>query len=160
MKIYIANLLPNTLISKMQNIIDLFGIPEEKIKYELSSKEFGTYIIDGNSISYIESTFEPEYEIIKNYNNFDLLVDRTNYKHFEIISQLPVNYICTPYYELKFKLNKKSNLSLIIECIEEVENYEKKSIPINFYFDYEDKKLDLKNPFFQEDFNRFLSHLN
>jgi hypothetical protein len=65
MKIYIANLLPNTLISKMQNIIDLFGIPEEKIKYELSSKEFGTYIIDGNSISYIESTFEPEYEIIK-----------------------------------------------------------------------------------------------
>jgi 5'-3' exonuclease len=91
----------------MQNIIDLLGTPEQKIKYELSSKEFGIHIIDDKSILCIESTFEPEYEIIKNYNNFDLLVDRTNYKHFETISQLPVNYICTPYYELKFKLHKK-----------------------------------------------------
>jgi len=160
MKIYITNILPQTLTNKITKLIDVFGVPEEKIKYELCSKEFGIHIMDDKTIVHIETTFEPEYELIKNYNNFDLLVDNTNYSKFEIKSQLPVNYLCTRYVELKFKLHKKSNLSLIIECFEEIENFEKKSVPVNFYFDYEDKKLDLKDPFFQEDFNRFLSDLN
>ena len=157
MRIYIVNLI---LQNKIQYWIDEFGVPDEKFKYELCSKEFGIHVIDNDKIFHTESTFETEYELIKNYNNFDLLVDHTIYNQIESKSQLPVNYICTPFYELKFKLHKKSDLSLIIECIEETNNFEKKILPINFYFDYEDKKLDLNNHFFKEDFNRFLSHLN
>jgi hypothetical protein len=159
MKIYIVNILPNTLTNKLPKIIEEFGLPEEKIKYELYSKEFGIHIIDNNSIYNNETKFETDFELIKGYNNLDLLVDKTNYKHYETVSQLPVDYICTIIFELKFKFHKKSNLSFIIECIEETVNFEKKYIPINYYFDYEDKKLDLNNSFFKEDFNRFLSHL-
>jgi hypothetical protein len=160
MKIYITSIIPQSLTKKLNNFVDLFGNPEEKIKYELCSKEFGIYIIENDTVSHIESTFEPEYELIKNYNNVDLLVDKTIYKEVQVISQLPVQYICSVYHELKFKIHKKSTLSLIIECVEEQINFEKTFIPINFYFDYEDLNLDLNEPFFQENFNGFLSHLN
>jgi hypothetical protein len=160
MKIYIINILPHTLTNKLPKIIEEFGIPEEKIKYELYSKEFGIHTFENEFIFHNESKFETVYELIKGYNNYDLLVDKTNYKQYEQVSQLPVNYICTIITEFKFKLHKKSNISFIIECIEETINFEKKIIPINYYFDYEDKNLDLNNSFFKEDFNRFLSHLN
>jgi hypothetical protein len=160
MKIYIINILPETLTNKLQKIIAEFGLPEEKIKYELYSKEFGILTIENDLIFHNETKFETDYELIKGYNNFDLLVDKTIYNQYEVVSQLPVDYICTLINEFKFKLHKKANLSLIIECIEETVNFEKKNIPINYYFDYEDKKLDLNNSFFKEDFNRFLSHLN
>lgn len=160
MKIYILNVLPETLKNILHKLIDEFGNPEEKKKLELCSKEFGIQIIENEKIYHIESTFHTEYQVIKNYNNFDLLLDKTIYRINEEISQLPVNYICTPYYELKFIAEKKSDLSLIVECIQEIDNFEKNIIPINFYFIYEDNKLDLNNEFFKEKFNRFLSHFN
>jgi hypothetical protein len=160
MKIYITKILPQTLVNKIDKLIELFGEPEQKIKYELCSKDFGIHILEEETIYRMEAVFQPDFELIKNYNNFDLLVDKTNYILIPTISQVPVNYIFTPYTELKFKINKKSNLSFIIEVIEEIEHFEKKIIPINFYFNYAEDKLDLNDPFFQDNFNGFLSHLN
>jgi hypothetical protein len=159
MKIYIVNILPNTLKNKLKNMMDYFEY-NEKIKYELHSRNFGLHILEDNNINLLESTFKNDYELIKGYNNLDLLIDKSNNKMIPVISQLPVNYIITKFHTFDFFL-KKSNLSLTIECFEEVENFERKITPVNFYFNYDNEltKLDINDKFFQEDFNVFLSKL-
>jgi len=158
MKIYIPNILPSSLQNKLTNLTNTFGNPVIKIKYEVVSKESGIHWIMDDNISHIESTFHTNYELIKGYNNIDLLVDKTNYKSSDVFSQLPVNYILSKIYEFEFKLNN-SKLSLIIECFEETQFFEKNMLPINFYFHYNETNFDLKNSFFQDEFNMFLSHL-
>ena len=100
---------------------------------------------------------------IKNYSykNYDLLVDKTNISKIELISQFPVNYIYTKNIKLEFKTHKKSKLTLIVNCLEEsTKNFELIRIPVDFYFIYDSETLDLKDIFFQEEFNMFLSNLN
>lgn len=161
MKIYISNILPQSITNnKINKLSSIIGKPETKYRNEIFSEDFGIYTIEENLITQIESTFNPNYELIKNYNTYDLLVDKTIYNKNPIVSQFPVNYLNTNILELKFKYSTKSKLSLIIECFEEIDNYEIIIVPINFYFNYDEEKLDLKDNFFQEDFNMFLSHLN
>ena len=160
MRIYIVNILPLTIKNKLEQLSLLFSESDKKIKYELCSKEFGIHMIEGQTISHIESTFKSDYELIKGYNKCDLLVDRNVYTKIPVLSQFPVNYICSKYTELSFKTNKKSKLSLVIECIEETQQFQVDVIPVNFYFKYESDILDLKDYFFQEEFNVFLSSLN
>jgi hypothetical protein len=160
MKIYIINLLPQSIKNKWNKLINSLGYPEEKIIFEIFSKEFGKYIIEEEQIYHLETTFINSYETVRYYNNLDLLVDKTDYKYIPVVSQLPTKYISKRLINLTFKLSKKSKLSLIIECLEETVDFEKQLVPIHFYFDYNDDKLDLKDPFFQEDFNMFLSQLN
>lgn len=161
MKIYITNILPQSITNnKINKLYSIIGKPETKYRNEIFSEDFGIYTIEENLITQIESTFNPNYELIKNYNTYDLLVDKTIYNKKPIVSQFPVNYLNTNILELKFKYSTKSKLSLIIECFEEIDNYEIIIVPINFYFNYDEENLDLKDNFFQEDFNMFLSHLN
>ena len=160
MRIYISNILPSTLTNKINKLTNYFDIVEETTKYEIYSKEFGLHIIDKKQLKHVETSFTTDYELIKGYNGLDLLIDKMEYNYIPVLSQLPVNYISTKIYELKFKLHKKSKLTLIIDCIEETHNFEKNLIPINFYFNYNEEKIDLKEHFFQEDFNVFLSQLN
>jgi hypothetical protein len=161
MKIYITNILPQSITNnKINKLSSIIGKPETKYRNEIFSEDFGIYTIEENLITQIESTFNPNYELIKNYNTYDLLVDKTIYNKKPIVSQFPVNYLNTNILELKFKYPTKSKLSLIIECFEEIDNYERIIVPINFYFNYDEENLDLKDKFFQEDFNMFLSHLN
>lgn len=160
MKIYITNILPQTINNKIHKLSSIFGNPEKKIKYEIFSEEFGIYTIEEDIITQIESSFTPNYELIKNYKTYELLVDRTKYIKIPLVSQFPVKYLNTRILELKFKSSIKSKLSLIIDCFEEIDNYELNIIPINFYFNYDEETLDLKDKFFQEEFNMFLSHLN
>ena len=161
MKIYITNILPQSITNnKINKLSSIIGKPETKYRNEIFSEDFGIYTIEENLITQIESTFNPNYELIKNYNTYDLLVDTTIYNKKPIVSQFPVNYLNTNILELKFKYSTKSKLSLIIECFEEIDNFEIIIVPINFYFNYDEEKLDLKDKFFQEDFNMFLSHLN
>jgi hypothetical protein len=161
MKIYITNILPQSITNnKINKLSSIIGKPETKYRNEIFSEDFGIYTIEENLITQIESTFNPNYELIKNYNTYDLLVDKTIYNKKPIVSQFPVNYLNTNILELKFKYSTKSKLSLIIECFEENDNYERIIVPINFYFNYDEENLDLKDKFFQEDFNMLLSHLN
>lgn len=161
MKIYISNILPSSLNNKLDKFCLQFGEPESKTKHEIISKEFGLIIIEKQCISHVESSFNTNYELIKNYNNCDLLVDRTNITKNILKSQFPVNYIHTKILQLHFKIHKKAKLSLVINCLEEPDNnLELIRIPVDFYFDYDSDILDLNDPFFQEDFNMFLSALN
>lgn len=160
MKIYLTNILPSSLMNKLTKLTNTFGNPIEKIKYSIYSEECGIYEIKDKNVFRIEPTFSPDYEIIKNFNKNNLLVDKTKYTLIPIISQLPVKYIISKYYEYEFKLTQKSNLSLVIRCFQETHNYEKVMIPFDFYFIYKDENLDLNNVFFKEDFNVFLSQLN
>lgn len=159
MKIYIVNILPESLNNKL-NIFKQHYEFKETQKYELHSQDYGSHIIENNKIHLIESSFNTEYQLIKNYEKFDLLIDKTNDKLIPVISQLPVNYIISIFHIFEFKTCKNSKLSLIIECLEETENFVKKSIPVNFYFNYNNDNLDLKDTIFQEEFNVFLSKLN
>jgi hypothetical protein len=161
MKIYIPNILPSSLVNKLDKLCNQFGEPELEIKYEIISKEFGVIIIEEQNIFHIESTFKTNYELIKNYNNNDLLVDKTNITKLSLKSQFPVNYLYTRFLQYKFQTHKKSKLALIINYFEEPDNnFEFIKIPVDFYFDYNNENLDLKEPFFQEEFNMFLSNLN
>jgi hypothetical protein len=159
MRIYILNILPQTLKNKLDNLIKIFGLPNEKIKHEIYSNEYGIHILEDKIIYHIENSFNETIEKYS-YNDLNLLVDKTNYTKIPVISQLPTHYIDTKLHELTFKTDKKSRLSLIIECLEELENYEKLLVPMNYYFEYNEPILDLTDIFFEEEFNRFLSGLN
>ena len=161
MKIYIPNILPISLTDKFDKLCIYFGEPKEKIKYELISKDFGVIIIEEQHISHIEPSFNPDYELIKNYNNYDLLVDRTNNHTVPFNFQFPVNYTYTRFLQNYFKTHKKSKLTLVITYLEETNNnFELIRIPVDFYFEYDSDVFDLKDQFFQEEFNGFLSALN
>lgn len=182
MKIYIPNILPNTLTEKLTTLSNVFGNPKIKIKNEIISKEFGTYYIENietnkhsqtqtqtqtqiqtqsQNIYYIEPTFNQKYELIKNFtSNCDLLFDYTSYTKIPVVSQLPVNYINTEMIELKFKTNNKSKLSLIIVCVDEANvSNDVRLIPFDFYFIYDSDNIDLKDVFFQDEFKKYLNNL-
>ena len=164
MKIYVVNILPESLKNKIKNMIDSFEY-NEKITYELHSRDFGLHILEDDKMYLKESTFKSDYELIKGYTTseclikYDLLIDKQEIKNIPVISQIPVNYIITIFNIFEFKVCKNSKLSLIIECLEETENFVKKSIPVNFYFNYNNDNLDLNDMFFQDEFNVFLSML-
>jgi hypothetical protein len=108
----------------------------------------------------------------------DLLLDYTKYTHCPVVSQMPTDYILIKMIVFEYKTNPKSKLKLVVEYLKEpmVGNYfstnkhiGENMVPINFYFDYNynyDSKhetnyeIDLMDPFFQEEINMFLSHLN
>jgi hypothetical protein len=165
MKIYIANILPETFKNKMTHLIDVFGSPREKIKCELFSKDSGYYVIKDDTIFQRETTFKTKYEMIKGYQCndrdllLDLLVDATEYTELLVRSQLPVEYIYTKYHELTFTSSPKAKLSLVFECLEEMDHFEKKFVPVHFYFEYNESDLDITNVFFQEELNVFLLEL-
>jgi hypothetical protein len=162
MKIYIANILPETFTNKMSHLINVFGSPRETIKCELLSKESGYYFIKNDTLFQRETTFKTNYEIIKGYQCndrdllLDLLVDATEYTDLSVRSQLPVEYIYTKKHELTFTSSPKAKLSLVFECLEEMDHFEKNFVPVNFYFEYNENHLDITNMFFQEELNVFL----
>ena len=167
MEIYITDVLPIILKDKLTNIKDQDNNvikPEKKLKQEIFSEEFGLHVIQNNNIKWFEPNFKPIYEIIKKYNNHTLLVNVINNCQIKCVSQLPVEYVLTHVIQLEYKMNIKSKLTLIIECIDDKKGLESILIPINFYFYYNDKNPDihdlLSNIFFQDEFNMFLSQLN
>ena len=120
----------------------------------------------------MEPNFNPDTKLIKNFINIntELLIDNTDYKMIPVTSQLPVNYILTKMTIYEYQIDKKSNLKMIVECLNEPvsqnvffsqnKQMDTNTIPINFYFIYNEKKIDLSDRFLKEEFNVFLSHLN
>jgi hypothetical protein len=175
MKIYITTIFPSSIKNKLTNFKDL----ELKTshKYEITSEEFGLHYIEkgknGDHIYRIEPSFEPKFQLIKNFGETqdDLLLDSTKYIVCPIVSQLPVNYILTKLTILEYQSGRKSKLKLVVECLNEPvvigayfspdKHMGEEMVPINFYFEYDDtSKLELNDRFFQEEINMFLSHLN
>ncbi len=163
MKIYIVQINPNSITNKLDKLTKTYGEPITNEVVEIASPSSGMFLIEGNKIYQIESTFKPNYNIIKGYKSLDLLVDQTPITKTEIFSQLPIDYIRSVRTNLTYSRNKNADLSLVIECFEEPDyslaEQSVKYIPHNFYFHLKNDNLDLHDPFFQEEFNMFLSHL-
>jgi hypothetical protein len=162
MKIYI----PNISLDKVKNNInklDNYCVNKNgNIINEIYSQELGIYYIENSKI-YKQEVKEEKYEMIKNYSItnkgcYDILIDNNIYEKVFIKSQLPVHYILLHNIYYEYKLNKESDLSLLVKY-----NFDKKvnELQINdFYFIYKENQIDLKNMFFQEEFNMFLFYLN
>ena len=178
MKIYVTNIPPSTI---KLSLLDKYLLNKEgSKKYELSSEDFGTHIIDHSKNNVekmyrIEPTFNMDLHLIK-YKNFSLLVDLTIYVQIPVVSQFPVNYVLTKMTCFEYVMNSKSNLKLVVECLEEkpnlklvVECLEEKStsfgtslhkeiIPINFYFT--NSMINHIDDNLLEEINMFLLELN
>lgn len=170
MKIYITDIFPSSLKNKLTNIREYLS--DTISRYEMVSEEYGIHIIEGDTIYRIEPNFKPDMQLIKTFFSNELLIDNTNYKMIPVVSQLPYNYILTKITIHEYQVCKKSKLKLVVECLNEPVQtnvfFSKKNqgnidttvIPINFYFLYNDAKIDLTDHFLKEEFNVFLSHLN
>lgn len=156
MKIYIANVSLESL--NTEKLIDFCIDKKGNIIFELCSNDSVIYLIENSKIYKIENDGSENYELIKDYKGNDLLIDNSIYLKKEIKSQLPLSYILTKKIRYEFKINKQSKLSLFMEYI--LEEDDNKGELIDYYFIYEEEKLDLKNMFFQEEFNMFLFYLN
>jgi hypothetical protein len=170
MKIYITDIFPSSLKNKLTNIREYLS--NTISRYEIVSEEYGIHIIEGDTIYRIEPNFKPDMQLSKQYMKNDLLIDNTNYKMIPVVSQMPYNYILTKITIYEYQVCKKSKLKLVVECLNEPVptnvffsknpqgNIDTTVIPINFYFVYNDPKIDLTDQFLKEEFNVFLSHLN
>ena len=170
MKIYITDIFPSSLKNKLTNIREYLS--NTISRYEMVSEEYGIHIIEGDTIYRIEPNFKPDMQLIKTFFSNELLIDNTNYKMIPVVSQLPYNYILTKITIHEYQVCKKSKLKLVVECLNEPVqtnvffskknqgNIDTTAIPINFYFLYNDAKIDLTDQFLKDEFNVFLSHLN
>ena len=172
MKIYVTNVKPSTIKSVLHSgTLDKYILNKNGFKkYELTSEDFGTHIIDysKNNIENmyrIEPTLKMDLHLI-NYKDFRLLVDQTNYVQIPVISQFPVKYILTKMTCFEYVMNKKSDLKLVIECLEENNNgtsfgtsLDKEFIPINFYFTTS-SMINQTDDNLLEEINVFLLELN
>jgi hypothetical protein len=177
MKIYITNIDLNNIKNNINKLSNFLTNKNGIIYIELCSEEHGIYIIDDSSIYKLEHNSNEKYELIRNYNGFDLLVEYSENNKKQVLSQLPTNFILTKKLIFEYKIVSKSNLSLVLECIElntnEINITEtNKSIDyinilntdcnldvIDFYFIYKNDNLDIKNIFLQEELNMFLFNL-
>lgn len=170
MKIYITDIFPSSLKNKLTKINEYLS--NTISRYEMVSEEYGIHIIESDTIYRIEPNFKPDIQFSKGTLYNDLLIDNTNYKLIPVVSQLPYNYILTKITIHEYQVCKKSKLKLVVECLNEPVStnmfFSKKNqstidttvIPINFYFVYNESKIDLTDQFLKEEFNVFLSHLN
>ena len=173
MKIYITDIFPSSLKNKLTNLKEYLS--NTISRYEMVSEECGIHIIEEDAIYRVEPNFKPDIHVINGTDSItnDLLIDNTNYKMIPVVSQLPFNYILTKMTIYEYQVSKKSKLKMVIECLNEPApvniffakkngsaNTETMVIPINFYFVYDDVKIDLTDRFVKEEINVFLSHLN
>jgi hypothetical protein len=169
MKIYITDIFPSSLKNKLTNLQEY--LTNSVTKYEMASEDYGLHYIENDLMYRIEPNFKPEFRIIKDILKNELLIDNTDYKMIPVLSQLPVNYILTKICLYEYQVSKKSKLKLVIECLNEPikqnvffqqNNHQQSSnhVPFNFYFVYNNNKIDLSDQFIKEEFNVFLSHLN
>lgn len=125
---------------------------------ELYSKDDGQYKLSNNKIIRFEPNFQQKIEIIKSYEGWDLLVDSTEIKEIEVLSQLPTEYVKLNIKEYCFFMGNKgkSTIKLFVKYLEDDIN----SRIIDYYLDYNGEKMDFDNIFFRENINMFLSVLN
>jgi hypothetical protein len=167
MKIYVSNI-PLTNITKNMHELSQYIVDHNGIDIlELHSLDYGLHIIEKNKIYRFEPDFNPQYEIIRGFKGYDLLIDKSVPKLLPVLSQLPTKYIMSKIKIYEYKSNKKSNIKLVIKCIKTPLQIKSLSTntneePIDFYFEYENSNsnIDLTDRFFQDELNMFLSQLN
>lgn len=164
MKIYITNLLLTNIAKNRETLSEYILHANGKEIVELNSLDYGLHIVEKDKIYRQEPDFNPDYEVVKEFHGYDLLIDKSKCKLLPVVSQMPTNYIMTKMKIYEYKTNKKSLLKLVVRCIQLktlvktlITNSEE---PVDFYFEYESPTIDLTDKFFQDELNMFLSLLN
>lgn len=158
-KIYVPNVLPSKI--DMNSFCENFRY-STKTKLELSSLDFGIHIVEKDDIYRIEPSFKEHYNVIKNYNGIDLLIDENKEIRVPVVSQLPSEFIIVNKIIYEFKQSFKPNVFFIIECVQQKckVTLDEIMVPVDFYFSCNKSNFDIDNIFFQDEINKFLSMLN
>lgn len=151
MKLYISNVPPSAI--SLSKLTQLCNFVTTKHICEICSPECGLLLMDIDSQRVYQTctSFQPNYELIENYNGYNLLLDKSDNPVIEILSQLPVQYGSRQLIEYEFKLNPKSLLSLLVQVSSS------SLVPVNYWF--VSSHFDLADTFFTEDFHAFLQSI-
>lgn len=153
MKIYINNL-NLTLINDIQKILDEYLVKTEKY-IEVYTNE-GIYQID-NENTFILIPNDGEIKILNDvYKNFTLIADYSYFEKKKYNSLIGDKIIHRKIVKNIYKLEKATNISLVIEKIE-LENC--KLINYDIYFEF-NGVFDIKEIFIKQEIIEFLSLLN
>ena len=158
MKIYINNLNIDVLSIIMNNI-------KEQTYIQIDSLD-GNYQINTNTIKKLNCV-DDDIKIYNNYyENFSLIVDPSYYTR-ENVNKIPPQHISTKTKRCFFKINKNSEIKLVVEGIVIEENTPTKNSsnndyginPNDIYFETTDN-IDINNALIKKEIIVFLSLLN
>ena len=152
MKIYINNLNLNILNELSNNFKNLLIDTKQ---YIVLYTEEGIYEINNKLIYHLEQIDRDIKKYENFYNEFTLIVDPSFFnKHIET-SIIGTKHISNQIVKYIYKLNKKSDLNLIIEYY----LHDSKMIENDIYFEL-NKEIDINEIFIKKEIIEFLSLLN
>ena len=152
MKIYINNLNLNILNELSNNFKSLLI---DKKQYIILYTEEGIYEINNKLIYRLEQIDRDIKQYENFYNEFTLIIDPSFFnKHIET-SIIGTKHISNQIVKYIYKLNKKSDLNLIIEY----NSNDSKMIENYIYFEL-NKEIDIDEIFIKKELIEFLSLLN
>ena len=152
MKIYINNLNLNILYELSNNFKNLLIDTKQ---YIVLYTEEGIYEINNKLIYHLEQIDRDIKKYENFYNEFTLIVDPSFFnKHIET-SIIGTKHISNQIVKYIYKLNKKSDLNLIIEYY----LHDSKMIENDIYFEL-NKEIDIDEIFIKKELIEFLSLLN
>jgi hypothetical protein len=153
MKIYINNL----NLELLKDISELFKeqLVYSEIFIQLYTNQ-GIYRIEDKNVFYLDA-YDKDINIIENYyNNFTLIMDPSIFHIMPCSNVQGETHLCFHVQKKTYKLNKLSNLSMIIEHYYDIN---KELISCDIYFEY-NKDVDIRDPFIKNELIEFLSVLN
>ena len=152
MKIYINNFnldLLNNIANKLKE-----NINNTKIYIQLYTEQ-GIFTIDNKSIHKL-NPIDISIIIFENYyNDFTLVVDTSYFVKEKVTSVIGITHLSFETKQIYYKINNKSDLSLVIEYHYEKNNFN----PNDIYFELH-KDVDLNDIFVKKEIIEFLSLLN
>ena len=152
MKIYINNLNLNILNELSNNFKNLLIDTKQ---YIILYTEEGIYEINNKLIYRLEQIDRDIKQYENFYNEFTLIIDPSFFnKHIET-SIIGTKHISNQIVKYIYKLNKKSDLNLIIEYY----LHDSKMIENDIYFEL-NKEIDINEIFIKKEIIEFLSLLN
>lgn len=152
MKIYINNLNLNILNELSNNFKSLLI---DKKQYIILYTEEGIYEINNKLIYRLEQIDRDIKQYENFYNEFTLIIDPSFFnKHIET-SIIGTKHISNQIVKYIYKLNKKTDLNLIIEYY----LHDSKMIENDIYFEL-NKEIDINEIFIKKEIIEFLSLLN
>jgi hypothetical protein len=152
MRIYINNLNLDILNDIAETFKDNLIYSETNINVYTDE---GYYVIDNKDIFFMNS-IDKDIKTYENfYKNFTLIVDPSFFNKNKVTSIIGETHLSFQIKRNFYKLNKKSNIQLIIEY------YQKntKFIPNDIYFEI-DKDIDINELLIKKEIIEFLSVLN
>lgn len=155
MKIYINNF----NLDILGNVMNLFS--DYLFNYDMYIQIYSTsgiYQIDSLTTNKLNPV-DNEIKIIKNYyKDFEFILD---YSYYTLVKETTIDpdHICKKIKKSFYRINKSSNINLMIECEIKEENNKEIIVPYDIYFELPNEK-DINDPLVKQEIIVFLSLLN